>query len=215
MRERWLAQALLFAFGLLGERALAVAAAENEAPVAVHADAAPSGADGGELHRRDVVVGIKFLSPNFEWASMFCGVVFSVTCLWMLIGLLRTPLFAEVIWSSDKDKSERFAARRGAHARTAKGITEARRAGSERRVARAIRGRDAVVSVVQTLDVLRVRARDLAAAQLVRGREQAVARRPRRVQHGHRHDPVIARRVAQHVLAAPQQRVLDGLARGR
>lgn len=56
--------------------------------------------------------GIKFVSPNFEWVSMFCGIVFSVTYLWMLIGLLRTLLFPEVIWASDKDRAERIAARK-------------------------------------------------------------------------------------------------------
>lgn len=56
--------------------------------------------------------GIKYLSPNFEWVSMFCGIVFSVSYLWMLIGLLRTLLFPEVIWISDKDRAERLLARR-------------------------------------------------------------------------------------------------------
>lgn len=56
--------------------------------------------------------GIKFVSPNFEWVSMFCGIVFSVTYLWMLIGLLRVLLFPEVIWASDKDRAERIAARK-------------------------------------------------------------------------------------------------------
>jgi hypothetical protein len=55
--------------------------------------------------------GIKFLSPNFEWVSMFCGIVFSVSYLWMLIGLLRTLLFPDVIWASDKDRRERIEAR--------------------------------------------------------------------------------------------------------
>ena len=55
--------------------------------------------------------GIKFVSANFEWVSMFCGIVFSVSYMWMLIGLLRVLLFPEVIWASDKDKSERMAAR--------------------------------------------------------------------------------------------------------
>jgi hypothetical protein len=43
---------------------------------------------------------------------MFCGVLFSVTYLWMLIGLLRTLLFPEVIWASDKDRAERLRVRR-------------------------------------------------------------------------------------------------------
>lgn len=55
--------------------------------------------------------GIKFLSPNFEWVSMFCGIVFSVSYLWMLIGLLRVLLFPELIWASDKDRAPRLAAK--------------------------------------------------------------------------------------------------------
>jgi hypothetical protein len=55
--------------------------------------------------------GIKFLSPNFEWVSMFCGIVFSLSYLWMLIGLLRVLLFPEVIWASDKDRAPRLAAK--------------------------------------------------------------------------------------------------------
>jgi len=54
--------------------------------------------------------GIKYLSPNFEWVSMFCGIVFSVSYLWMLIGLLRVLLFPDVIWASDKDRGARLAA---------------------------------------------------------------------------------------------------------
>lgn len=55
--------------------------------------------------------GIKFVSPSFEWVSMFCGIVFSVSYLWMLIGLLRVLLFPGVIWASDKDRAQRIAAR--------------------------------------------------------------------------------------------------------
>ena len=56
--------------------------------------------------------GIKYLTPNFEWVSMLCGILFSVTYLWMLIGLLRVLLFPEVIWASDKDAPQRLAARK-------------------------------------------------------------------------------------------------------
>ena len=56
--------------------------------------------------------GIKFVAPSFEYVSMFCGVLFSVTYVWMLIGLLRVLLFPEVIWASDKDAPQRLAARR-------------------------------------------------------------------------------------------------------
>jgi len=58
--------------------------------------------------------GIKYLTPNFEWVSMFCGIVFSVSYLWMLIGLLRVLLFPDVIWASDKDRAPRLAARQDA-----------------------------------------------------------------------------------------------------
>ncbi len=58
--------------------------------------------------------GIKYLTPNFEWVSMFCGIVFSVSYLWMLIGLLRVLLFPDVIWASDKDGATRRAAQQDA-----------------------------------------------------------------------------------------------------
>ena len=56
--------------------------------------------------------GIKYLSPNFEWVSMFCGILFSLSYLFMLIGLLRVLLFPEVIWASDKDRDARLEKRR-------------------------------------------------------------------------------------------------------
>ena len=56
--------------------------------------------------------GIKYVSANFEWISLFCGLLFTVSYLWMLIGLLRVLLFPEVIWGSDKDKEQRLAQRR-------------------------------------------------------------------------------------------------------
>jgi hypothetical protein len=52
--------------------------------------------------------GIKYGAPSFEWVSMFCGVVFSASYLWMLIGLERVLLFPEVIWLSDKDRDARL-----------------------------------------------------------------------------------------------------------
>ncbi len=54
--------------------------------------------------------GIKYLSPNFETISMLCGIMFSVTYLYMLVGLLRVLLFPHVIWRTDKDRKERLAA---------------------------------------------------------------------------------------------------------
>ncbi|MGJ8668675.1 MAG: hypothetical protein ACSHXK_04215 [Oceanococcus sp.] len=54
--------------------------------------------------------GIKYLSPNFEVISMLCGIIFSLTYLYMLIGLWRVLLFPEVVWRTDKDGEERLAA---------------------------------------------------------------------------------------------------------
>lgn len=60
--------------------------------------------------------GIKYVSANFEWISLFCGLLFTISYGWMLIGLLRVLLFPEVIWGSDKDKEERLARRRAQRA---------------------------------------------------------------------------------------------------
>jgi hypothetical protein len=56
--------------------------------------------------------GIKYGAPSFEWVSFFCGIVFSVSYLWMLVGLERVLLFPEVIWISDKDREQRLEKRR-------------------------------------------------------------------------------------------------------
>lgn len=56
--------------------------------------------------------GIKYGAPSFEWVSFFCGVLFSASYLWMLIGLERVLLFPDVIWASDKDRAERLERRR-------------------------------------------------------------------------------------------------------
>lgn len=55
--------------------------------------------------------GIKYVSSNFEWVSVFCGILFSLSYLYMLIGLQRVLLFPEVIWRTDKDRAERLAQR--------------------------------------------------------------------------------------------------------
>jgi hypothetical protein len=55
--------------------------------------------------------GIKYLSLNFEWVSVFCGILFSLSYLYMLVGLLRVLLFPEVIWVTDKDAEERLSQR--------------------------------------------------------------------------------------------------------
>lgn len=56
--------------------------------------------------------GIKFLSESFEWVSVFCGVVFSLSYLFMLVALLRVLLFPEIIFVSDKDREQRLDQRR-------------------------------------------------------------------------------------------------------
>ena len=56
--------------------------------------------------------GIKYGAPSFEWVSMFCGILFSMSYLWMLIGLERVLLFPEIIWISDKDRDVRLEERR-------------------------------------------------------------------------------------------------------
>jgi hypothetical protein len=56
--------------------------------------------------------GIKYGAPSFEWISMFCGVMFSVSYLWMLIGLERVLLFPNVTWISDKDYAAKVERRR-------------------------------------------------------------------------------------------------------
>ncbi|HEY0915614.1 MAG TPA: hypothetical protein VGE22_12150 [Solimonas sp.] len=52
--------------------------------------------------------GIKYVAPSFEWVSMFCGILFSFSYLFMLVGLLRVLLFPDVIWRSDKDRAQRL-----------------------------------------------------------------------------------------------------------
>lgn len=52
--------------------------------------------------------GIKYLSPGFESVSVFCGILFSLSYLFMLVALLRVLLFPQVIWRSDKDFRQRL-----------------------------------------------------------------------------------------------------------
>ena len=54
--------------------------------------------------------GLKYVSANFEYVTLFCGLVFSSSYLYMLVGLLRVLLFPEVIWRSDKDRVHRLRA---------------------------------------------------------------------------------------------------------
>jgi len=56
--------------------------------------------------------GIKFIGPGFEWVSFFCGILFSLSYLFMLVALERVLLFPEVIWASDKDRDARLEKRR-------------------------------------------------------------------------------------------------------
>lgn len=51
--------------------------------------------------------GIKFIHPNFEYVSIFCGIMFSLSYLYMLLALLRVLLLPHMILFSDKDGKER------------------------------------------------------------------------------------------------------------
>lgn len=51
--------------------------------------------------------GIKYVSGNFEVISMICGILFSLSYLYMLFGLLRVLLFPQIILGTDKDADER------------------------------------------------------------------------------------------------------------
>ena len=53
--------------------------------------------------------GIKYVAPSFESVSMVCVIVFSLTYLYMLVGLLRVLLFPQVVWVTDKDAEVRRA----------------------------------------------------------------------------------------------------------
>lgn len=51
--------------------------------------------------------GIKYLTPNIEIVTMFCGIVFSLTYIYMLIGLMRVLWFRETVWFSDKARARK------------------------------------------------------------------------------------------------------------
>jgi lysylphosphatidylglycerol synthetase-like protein (DUF2156 family) len=55
--------------------------------------------------------GIKYVDQSFVVVSILCGIVFSSSYLYMLVGLLRVLLFPQVIWKSDRDWRERKARR--------------------------------------------------------------------------------------------------------
>lgn len=59
--------------------------------------------------------GIKYVHPNFEYVSIFCGIMFSLTYLYMLVALLRVLLFPHWILASDKDAQERRRKIKAAH----------------------------------------------------------------------------------------------------
>lgn len=59
--------------------------------------------------------GIKFVHPNFEYVSIFCGIMFSLSYLYMLVALLRVLLLPHVILFSDKDGKERRRQLKAAH----------------------------------------------------------------------------------------------------
>ena len=46
--------------------------------------------------------GIKYVSPNFDYVTMFCGAVYGAAYLWMLIGVIRIMFFPNVRWFPDR-----------------------------------------------------------------------------------------------------------------
>ena len=53
--------------------------------------------------------GIKYVSNNFEYITWWCGAVFSICYMWMLIGLSRVLFFPKVTWLADRINAERQA----------------------------------------------------------------------------------------------------------
>ncbi len=45
--------------------------------------------------------GMKFISPNFEYITWWCGAVFGISYIWMLIGLVRIIFFPSIHWFPD------------------------------------------------------------------------------------------------------------------
>lgn len=45
--------------------------------------------------------GIKYVSANFDYVTMFCGAVYGGAYLWMLIGIIRIIFFPSVRWLPD------------------------------------------------------------------------------------------------------------------
>jgi hypothetical protein len=45
--------------------------------------------------------GIKYVTSNFEYITWWCGAVFSICYIWMLIGLVRIIFFPKVHWFPD------------------------------------------------------------------------------------------------------------------
>lgn len=45
--------------------------------------------------------GMKFISPNFEYITWWCGAVFGISYTWMLIGLVRIIFFPNIHWFPD------------------------------------------------------------------------------------------------------------------
>lgn len=45
--------------------------------------------------------GIKYISPNFDYVTLWCGAVYGSAYLWMLIGVIRVMFFPNVRWLPD------------------------------------------------------------------------------------------------------------------
>lgn len=52
--------------------------------------------------------GLKFISPYFEYITWWCGFVFTICYIWMLIGLVRIIFFPSVHWFPDYINDEKL-----------------------------------------------------------------------------------------------------------
>ncbi|HMV41248.1 MAG TPA: hypothetical protein PK079_08500 [Leptospiraceae bacterium] len=52
--------------------------------------------------------GLKFVSPYFEYITWWCGFVFTVCYIWMLIGLVRIIFFPNIHWFPDYINDEKL-----------------------------------------------------------------------------------------------------------
>ena len=85
-------------FGIVDDIA-SIAALKDDHDFWLHID----GAYGLAAALTDIISwwGIKYVSPNFDYVTMFCGAVYGGAYLWMLIGIVRVIFFPSLRWLPD------------------------------------------------------------------------------------------------------------------